>query len=189
MLDVPTKRVSAFAGRSFTSTADAHVRIQEAPPAARLAVRGRDGVAAAASAALGFPLPTEVCRAASAEGRTALWLSPDEWLVIAPERELESLKSGLDQALASIPHAVVDVSHRNVALVVDGPKAAFILNHGCPLDLDPAAFPVGRCTRTLLGKAEIVLWRTAETTFRVECWRSFGPYVADFLEEARTEFT
>jgi sarcosine oxidase subunit gamma len=44
------------------------------------------------------------------------------------------------------------------------------------------------CTRTVLGKAEIVLWRTAPDIFRIEVWRSFAAYVWLFLDEARGEF-
>jgi sarcosine oxidase subunit gamma len=39
------------------------------------------------------------------------------------------------------------------------------------------AFPIGMCTRTLFGKAEIVLWRTGEAQFHIEVWRSFAGYV------------
>ena len=39
------------------------------------------------------------------------------------------------------------------------------------------------------GKAEIVLMRLDdEPTYRVECWRSFAPYVLGFLNEAAREF-
>jgi sarcosine oxidase subunit gamma len=40
------------------------------------------------------------------------------------------------------------------------------------------------CTRTVLGKAEVLLWRTDAQAFRLEVWRSFAPYVAQFLGEA-----
>ncbi len=39
-------------------------------------------------------------------------------------------------------------------------------------------------TRTIFDKAEIVLWRRAATTFHVEVWRSFAPYLAASLAEA-----
>jgi sarcosine oxidase subunit gamma len=59
-----------------------------------------------------------------------------------------------------------------------------VLNGGCPLDLDPSAFPAGAATRTVFGKAEIVLLREADDRFRVECWRSFSDYVFGLLEAA-----
>jgi sarcosine oxidase, subunit gamma len=43
------------------------------------------------------------------------------------------------------------------------------------------------CTRTVFGKAEIVLWRPAEQSFRLEVWRSFSPYVAHLLHEVARE--
>ena len=66
-----------------------------------------------------------------------------------------------------------------------GPAAANTVNAGCPQDLSLAAFPVGACSRTILGKVEIVLLRTGEDAFRVECWRSFSDYVFTFLDRSR----
>jgi sarcosine oxidase subunit gamma len=79
------------------------------------------------------------------------------------------------------PHSLVEVSDRQIGLVVAGPEAEAVLSVGCPLDLDQTAFPVGMCTRTVLSKAEIVLWRTAPDTFHLEVWRSFGAYLRAFL--------
>ena len=64
-----------------------------------------------------------------------------------------------------------------------GPRAARTLNCGCPLDLDMAAFPVGMCTRTVLEKSEIILWRTGPDEFQIGVWRSFAAYVRGLLEE------
>jgi len=67
---------------------------------------------------------------------------------------------------------------------VAGAHASAVLSAGCPLDLDASAFPVGMCTRTMLAKAEVVLWRTDRETFRLEVWRSFVDYVSQFIAEA-----
>jgi sarcosine oxidase, subunit gamma len=76
------------------------------------------------------------------------------------------------------------VSQRQSALRMSGPRADALLNTGCPLDLSLARFPVGMCTRTLLGKAEVVLWRTDAAEFHLEVARSFQDYVAGLLREA-----
>jgi sarcosine oxidase subunit gamma len=93
----------------------------------------------------------------------------------------------LQQALADRPHSLVDVSHRQLGLAISGAHAATVLAAGCPLDLDRGAFPVGMCTRTVLGKAEIVLWRIAEDGFHLEVWRSFAAYVSGVIAEAARE--
>jgi sarcosine oxidase, subunit gamma len=157
------------------------VRVRPLAPAARLSLRGGPEVRAASGAALGFELPASACRASLANSRAALWLGPDEWLLLAEDGEEWA---ALRAALAQVPHSLVDVSHRQTALAVCGADAPTLLAAGCPLDLDPQAFPVGMCTRTVLAKAQIVLWRTAPETFHLEVWRSFALYVWAFLAEA-----
>ena len=160
------------------------VTIAELAPTARFIVRGDGEAAAALGAAFGVAFPREACRAATSGARSALWLGPDEWLLIAPDGEAETLTQVLSGQLAS----VVEVSDRQVAIGVTGAKAAEALNAFNALDLHIDAFPVGMCTRTLFGKAEIVLWRTAADAFRVEVWRSFAQYVLACLAEAVREY-
>ena len=67
---------------------------------------------------------------AAAEGqRAALWLGPDEWLLIA-EDEAPGLGGAVEAALAGRPHALTDVSHRQCAIELAGPGAARLLNAG-----------------------------------------------------------
>jgi sarcosine oxidase, subunit gamma len=136
----------------------------------------------AAGNALGLAISQVPCRAAEHGARAALWLGPDEQLLLGAEGN--DIAAALGPALRELPHSLVEVSHRQTALQVGGPRAAVLLSAGCPLDLDPGAFPVGMCTRTVLAKAEIVLWRTAEDIFHIEVWRSFAAYVSRFLAEA-----
>jgi sarcosine oxidase subunit gamma len=159
------------------------------PPAARYILRGGPPVRSAAEKAAGVGIPVEACRALTREGRAALWLGPDEWLLIAPEAQGEALAGSLTTALAGLPHSLVDVGHRQSGCELRGPQAATLLAAGCPLDLDVSAFPVGMCTRTVLAKAEVVLWRTAAEVFRIEVARSFVAYVSEFLAEAERAST
>ena len=158
--------------------------VQLLPPAARFVLRGNPAVMAATGAVLGLKISDIACRSASAGGRTALWLGPDEQLLLAPLADGAGLARQLGESLGALPHSLVDVSHRQIALQVSGPQAQNVLNAGCPLDLHLQSFPVGACTRTVLGKCDIVLWRTGATTFHVEVWRSFADYASRFLAEA-----
>jgi sarcosine oxidase, subunit gamma len=162
----------------------ASTAVRALPPASRYVLRGGPEVRAAAEAALALPIPALACRAAAQGERAALWLGPDEWLLLADSGAPPAFTARAHEALASLPHSLVDVSHRQSGLAVGGPHAVALLSAGCPLDLDPGAFPVGMCTRTMLAKSEVVLWRTAAEEFRLEVWRSFVPYVSQFLAEA-----
>ncbi len=159
------------------------------PAATRFSLRGGADARAAATRALGVELPVTACRANVVGERAALWLGPDEHLLIAPERDAAALAESLGSALAGVPHSLVDISHRQVAFAVTGPHAEWLLAHGCPLDLDVAAFPVGMCTRTVFVKSEILLWRTATDAFRLEVWRSFADYVVALLAETALELS
>jgi sarcosine oxidase, subunit gamma len=44
------------------------------------------------------------------------------------------------------------------------------------------------CTRTVLAKADITLWRTRDDAFHLEVWRSFSAYVTGLLSEIALEF-
>jgi sarcosine oxidase subunit gamma len=176
------RRRSPLAGLARSSRPEL-IDMREAGPAARFIFRGSRAAADAIGVAFGVTLPDMPCRAASAAERHALWLGPDEWLLIGPDGDPPALAARLKQAAGNLPHSLVDVSHRGAALMLDGAGVTDVLNAGCPLDLD-AAFPVGMCVRTVFGKADIVLWRRAPKSFYLEGARSYLPYVIAFLDEA-----
>ncbi len=145
---------------------------------------------AAAAARTGgkLPLATAPCRSMVQGDWAALWLGPDEQLLLGPESEGAALAASVAETLGDLPHSLVDVSHRQAGLEISGPHAIELLNAGCPLDLELAQFPVSACTRTVLAKSEIVLWRRANERFHVEIWRSFVPYLTGFLAVVELEF-
>jgi sarcosine oxidase subunit gamma len=157
-------------------------------PAARFILQGGPAARRAAGDAFGVALSEDACRAHTVGERAALWLGPDEQLLLGPAADTQILAAGVEAALSGIAHSLVDVSQRQIALQVSGPHASAILNAGCPLDLDLAEFPPGMCTRTLLGKADIVLWRTGTAEFHLEVWRSFAGYVLGLLQETSQDF-
>jgi sarcosine oxidase subunit gamma len=177
MVDVSTMRSAALAGRAVR-----HEWVDVAPVhiARRWSLRAPGPSVEPVSSAIGIALPTKPRLSVKDGDLAALCLGPDEWLL------LDNGSNDRVQDLRNIGafHSIVDVSHRNVGIRVKGSGAVATMAAGCPQDLSSRAFPVGTCARTLLGKVEIVLWRTEQDTFHVECWRSFCEYAFGFLEEA-----
>jgi sarcosine oxidase subunit gamma len=170
------ERVMPLAGRM---AATAQVSVTPADSAFRLSLRARPDAVSAMSKAFGIVLPAKPKSSETKSTRCALWLGPDEWLII------DSARNPMDDAVkAKVLNSSVDVSHRNTAIIVSGAAAEGTLSAGCPQNLSLAAFPVGACSRTIFGKAEIVVLRTGAQEFRVECWRSFSDYVMTFLSDA-----
>ncbi len=174
-------RRSPLDGRALPNGEKVHASVR--PDATRLLLRGGADVVGPVGAAFGVVPPTRPLGSARENGRAALWLGPDEWLLIAEDRPAD-LFAGLEAALGGAFHTLVDVSHRQVAIDLSGPGAARVLSAGVPLDMDLVGFPVGMVARTLLIKAEITLWRREETRFRIEVARSFAAYVAAALDQS-----
>jgi sarcosine oxidase subunit gamma len=161
------------------------------PPATRWVLHGDAQARAVATPAWGVGFSATACRALRSGERATLWLGPDEFLLLdlaATDQDAPAAAAALEHALRDTPHALVDVSHRQFALEVSGPHAEIILRGACPLDLHISQFPVGMCTRTLLAKADITLWRTRDDAFHMEIWRSFAGYVGGLLQEIAREF-
>jgi len=171
---------------SFVPPRASRAEVSFCKPATRLTLRGREH-AARAAAAFGPAPPLRPLRAVEKDARAAIWQSPDEWLLIAEDSEPRPLIDLLQAALADVPHGLVDISHRQAALEISGAGAARLLNAGVPLDLDLSAFPAGMAARTLLVKADILLWRRGVERFRLEFGRSFSAYVVDILAQAAAD--
>ena len=161
--------------------------LEALPPASRFILRGAAAARAAAGEGFGLSLPETACRAATDGHRAALWLGPDEQLLLAPDGEADKIEAAMALALQGHAYSLVDVSHRQVGIGIHGPQAEWLLESQCPLPLNLRDFPVDTCTRTVFAKAEIVLWRPAEQVFRLEVWRSFSLYVVQVLHEVARE--
>ncbi len=170
-------RQEVVAGFKF---ANSSVSIEATPAASRTNLRATPAGAKSFGKSVSLDLPTKMHETAAKAGRHALKLGPDEWLLI----DTKNVSDSMVPRLANKNFSAVDISHRNCGFVISGAGAANTLNAACPRDLSLAAFPVGTCSRTLFGKAEVVLYRTAKETFRLECWRTFATYVRDYLVEA-----
>ena len=102
----------------------------------------------------------------------AIWLGPDEWLVLG----------GREEDYADLP-AAVDVSANRVCLELSGEGAADVLARGCAHDLHASVFPPGRSAQTLVARAQVILWRT-EDAFRLLVRPSFADYLRAWLRDA-----
>jgi sarcosine oxidase subunit gamma len=130
-----------------------------------------------------YPLPMTPNTVWEDEPRAALWLGPDEWLILGPPGSQGDIVEELDAALDGTHHSVVDVSDNRVALELGGPGVNALLAKGCSLDLDPRAWGVGSCAQTMLGRAQVILHeRTATTGLLVR--PSFADYLVDWLLDA-----
>ncbi len=134
---------------------------------------------------LGLPLvPNTVT---SRGDRRALWLGPDEWLLVGPDGKTAAFREALEAGLAGGFGSIVDVSANRTVLEIRGAKAPELLAHGIAIDLDPRSFGPDRCAQTLLAKAQVIIEHREESAFYVYARTSFACYVADWLLDAAAD--
>ena len=179
--------------RKSASPGDAGVTLRERPFLGYLNLRGspEDGAfLEAVEGEIGAPLPTEPNTVGEGAQARALWLGPDEWLLVTGPGEESGLRDRIEAALAGRSFAVCDVSGYYTTVELEGRSARDVLEKGCTLDLHPRAFAPGRCAQTLLSHAGIVLrpLRGDASAFELIVRRSFADYLFVWVEDAAAEF-
>ena len=161
------------------------LRIETVPRRARFSLRIDNAHLPHAEIAFGASLPLSIGETRRHDAKTALRLGPDELVLWAPQGEHEKIERRFAALYETAPHSLVDVGHADIGLEISGTAAAQVLNAGCPLDL--VRLPVGRGTRTVFDRAEIIVLKIDETRFQIVVWRSFAAFVADMLGAAARE--
>ncbi|MEJ2121942.1 MAG: sarcosine oxidase subunit gamma family protein [Alphaproteobacteria bacterium] len=181
---------------------EAEVVMREHAHRTMVTLRGNsedEGFRSAVSATVGIAPPTEALTAATSGARSILWMGPDEWLVVAPPDQRETLPAKLATALEGQDAAVVEVGESMTVIELSGRRAADVIAKGCTIDLHPSVFQPGRVVRTLLAKAGVIIHQTSPISpdgtpayeipvYEVYVHRSFADYAWRWLEDAGLEY-
>lgn len=138
--------------------------------------------ALAVRAATGQGVPGQLAAMLGPDGRGALWMAPDEVLLIAEGGVATA--AAIAQTLAGAPHLVADVSDARVAFRVAGPGARAVLARLSPADLSAPAFGPGRVRRTRLAQVACAVWMPADTGIDLVVSRSVAGYARAALAGA-----
>lgn len=137
--------------------------------------------------ATGAEMPgTWQCRI-DAAGHGAVWMSPDELLLLVPYAEAEAKAAQLSEALGERHHMAVNVSDARVVLALSGARVAEVLSKGVPVDLSDTAFPVGSARRSHLAETAVGFWRIGQEDWEIVCFRSFAQHLFDWLTASGVE--
>lgn len=174
-----SEAVTALNGARYEGIAT----IAEAPLGGMVTLRGDlsgGDLAAAVREAAGIAVPGR--RGVVAEGpRSALWMAPDELLLLMPYAEAPETAAGINTALAGRFALAVDVSDARARLTVSGPRAREVLAKLCPVDFAPGVFAPGEVRRTRAAQAAVAVWMSGQDEFSLICFRSVARYVFDLL--------
>ncbi len=134
---------------------------------------------------LGCDLPSVPGTVESSSDCQILWIGPTEWLVTMSSRDGSVASKALSAVLAEFHAAVNDVSDSLHIIRVSGDDARLVLAKGCPLDLHQREFSPGRCARSVIAKATVLLHQIDDApSFELYVDRSYAEYLWRWLEDA-----
>ncbi|WP_415184344.1 sarcosine oxidase subunit gamma [Phaeovulum sp.] len=129
----------------------------------------------------GFSIPAQ--RAITSNGnKSALWMSPDEMLLLVPYTDAPTLAATLEAALSGTFALVADVSDARAMFRITGTRAAEVLAKLCPVDFETLAKDEVRRTRA--AQVAAALWQSAPDEFSLISFRSVAAYVMGILEHS-----
>lgn len=174
---------------------DAGVYLSERPFLGHLNLQGDPDDAAfleAVGEVVGTSLPVEPNTVAESDHVTALWLGPNEWLLLTASDEQAGVEEALRAALGDRLYAITDLSGGQTVINLRGRNAREVLAKGCTLDLHPRVFGPGQCAQSNVAKTIAVIRPLAgeedSPSFDLIVRRSFADYLARWLEDASREY-
>lgn len=129
----------------------------------------------------GLALPFAPNTVVAAGPRAAIWLGPDEWLVLGAPGTGAAIVAELEDALEDAHAAVTDLGANRAWLELRGPGVRDLLAKGVPIDLHPHSWAPGDCAQTVLARTQVLLVQAGDDLTRVAVRPSFADYLVDWL--------
>ena len=139
---------------------------------------------------LNMILPTEANTSSSNDKITAIWLSPDEWLIFTNNKVDENNnKYELEENLfnsVSKPNlgAVVDVTDQFVMLELEGRNIYELFSTGSPFDFNKFKKKQGSTTQTLLNHIDVIIRHKSENLVNLFVRRSFSEHLSSWINDS-----
>ena len=167
------------------------ISVKEISPIMKLNLRGKKReFFTAVGKHLDMILPTEANTSSSSSKLTAIWLSPDEWMVISNELIEKNTNSyDLEESLYnSISKtnlgAVIDVTDQFVMLELKGSKIYELFSSGSPYNFNDFREKKGSTTQTLLNNIDVIIQNKSENLVNLFVRRSFSEHLFSWINDS-----
>ena len=167
------------------------LQMKEIKPVMKLIIRGQKReFLSAIGKSLNLLLPTESNTSTRSEKLTALWLSPDEWMIYSNEissvenneYEIENL---LNKNVSKINlGAVTDVTDQFVLINLKGDKIFNLFENGSPFNFNDFRNKIGSVTQTILAKIDVIIHNQAENEVNLFVRRSFSQHLFSWMNDS-----
>ena len=167
------------------------LQMKEISPIMKLIVRGKKReFISAVGKSLNILLPTEANTSTQSDKLTALWLSPDEWIIFsndAMNKDLNDYETEklLQNNISKINlGAVTDVTDQFVMINLKGNKIYDLFQSGSPYNFNNFQNKKGAVTQTILGKIDIIVHNQDKNTVNLFVRRSFSQHLFSWMNDA-----
>jgi|TARA_B100001063_G_scaffold174475_1_gene163490 sarcosine oxidase subunit gamma len=167
------------------------ISVKEISPIMKLNLRGKKReFFTAVGKHLDMILPTEANTSSSSSKLTAIWLSPDEWMVVSNELIEKNTNSyDLEESLYnSISKtnlgAVIDVTDQFVMLELKGSKIYELFSSGSPYNFNDFRKKKGSTTQTLLNNIDVIIQNKSENLVNLFVRRSFSEHLFSWINDS-----
>ena len=167
------------------------LQIQEIKPIMKLILRGKKReFISAVGKSLNILLPTESNTSTQSDKLTALWLSPDEWMILSNKPGDKSTNNYETERLLNNNisklniGAVTDVTDQFVMISLKGNKIYELFQCGSPFNFNDFRNKKGAVTQTILAKIDIIVYNQEKNSVNLLVRRSFSEHLFSWMNDA-----
>jgi len=167
------------------------LQMKEVKPIMKLIVRGKKReFISAIGKSLNILLPTESNTSTQSDKLTALWLSPDEWMIFSNEPVDENINNYetedlLNNNISKLNlGAVTDVTDQFVMINLKGNKIYELFQTGSPFNFNDFQNKRGAVTQTILTKIDIIVHNQDKNVVNLFVRRSFSRHLFSWMNDA-----
>ncbi len=167
------------------------LQMKEIQPIMKLIVRGKKReFISAVGKSLNILLPTESNTSTQSEKLTAVWLSPDEWMIYSNEPVDKNINNYETEELLNNNvsklnlGAITDVTDQFVMINLKGNKIYELFQAGSPFNFNDFKNKKGAVTQTILNKIDIIVHNQDKNTVNLFVRRSFSEHLFSWMSDA-----
>ena len=167
------------------------LQMKEIKPIMKLIVRGKKReFISAVGKSLNILLPTESNTSTQSDKLTAVWLSPDEWMIYSNEPVDENTNNYETEKLLNNNisklnlGAITDVTDQFVMINLKGNKIYELFQTGSPFNFNDFQNKKGAVTQTILNKIDIIVHNQDKDTVNLFVRRSFPQHLFSWMNDA-----
>ena len=167
------------------------LQIKEIKPVMKLVIRGRKReFISEIGKSLNILLPTEANTSTQSDKLTAVWLSPDEWMIYSNQLVDENTNNYdteelLNNYISKLNlGAVTDVTDQFVMINLKGDKIYELFQSGSPFNFNDFQNKKGAVTQTILTKIDVIIHNQDKSAVNMFVRRSFSQHLFSWMNDA-----